>query len=153
MPCIAACLLVFAACSKPHQSTPQTAPDPVAQLRALAANLDKPLKDKEVSHVRVDVRKSDSLVSPLVGEISGECYIAEHDPSTNFNWDKVAYFKEFTIFADYLDGEWIYAGAKSRSRKVNTLDWFEFTDHRDELRGNCGFLLEAIGMKHDKDAM
>jgi hypothetical protein len=149
---VLALFLAFVSCSKQAKAPP--AADPVGQLRLLASKLDQPRQYIRFRQVRIDVRKSDSLVSPLTGEISGKYVpLTEDDiPGGRVNPDKISYFEEFTVSADYLGGEWVYAGCKSRMREASNFDWMDFTADRRTLSLSCSEPLDVMSMKHDKDA-
>ena len=132
----------------------QSQTDPLAQLRALAARLDKPVKQLRFSQVKAEIRKTDAPVSPLAGTISANKLIlyTDDDPNRCYKAEDIAYLEEFTIFADYLDGKWVYAGCKGRFRKPTETDWQDYEGDRKELRMHCSDELEAMHMEHDADA-
>ena len=113
--------------SAPDSVAPKSTPDPVAELKALAANLKHPPKSIVYADIEVDVRKSDSLVSPFVGTISGKEYI--NDDKT----DKPAYVLTFVLMANYRDGEWSYAGCTGDSLSLKDMQKMSFTYDRKTL--------------------
>lgn len=82
----------------------------------------------------IDVRKTDSLVSPLVGT----CDIVVKYPVKSSQWRVyVEYYLKLSLTHGYQDGQWVMTAGNARIIKVNT------------LQGGYRFGKEVSGWKGD----
>ena len=124
---VAGAILLSTGCKKAASTRPESEPvaelkaiptlppsDPVAELKALAAKLKNPPKDIVFSKPTIDVRKTDSLISPLVGTVSVTVFTLNHETQ------KPAWVQEMVISADYKDSEWVWVRSDIATTELAT---------------------------------
>ena len=97
MPVLCAVAMLVAGCNRAEK--PVAVFDPVADLKAVAARLDKAPAGYRYVAVEVDVRKTDSLVSPFSGTISGKQFAKFHDGQEDL--------RIFALAVEWRDGKWL----------------------------------------------
>jgi len=111
--------------------------DPVADLNAAAKRLRQPPKGLTYGDVRVDVRRTDSLVSPYAGTVAASL-IAELSPG-HFSETK------FVLSLDYREGKWQFNHCTGTNFEPGVGE-SSFAETREEAGVRSGVILRSLAL-------